>query len=116
MMPIFAASGIIVFSVAQIVREISYARRHHEPVRIFPTVSAGFLRALLILAITAAYVASMFFVGYFVTTFLFIFAAAYALGVKSLRAIALTACILVPLLYAFFILFLGAHLPSGVLI
>jgi hypothetical protein len=116
MMPIFAASGIIIFSIAQIVKEIAFAKRQDDLVRAVPPLSFGFLKAILILVISASYFAATFYIGYFVATTLYIFVAAYALGVKRLSSIALTAVILVPLLYGFFILFLGAHLPKGFLI
>lgn len=116
MMPIFAACGIIIFSVAQIIKEIAFARRQAEPVRAVPPLSTGFLKAVLILVISAAYFGASFYIGYFVSTAIFIFVAAYALGVKRLQSMVLTAVILIPLLYGFFILFLGAHLPKGILI
>lgn len=116
MMPEFAAWGIILFSVLQIVGEIRTARRAGVPVRAWPPVTVTFLRAVMMLAITVVYFAAMFWVGYFVSTFLFVVAGAKALGVKSWRAIAITVVVLLPCLYGFFIMFLGAHLPKGWLI
>lgn len=116
MMPIFAASGIIIFSIAQVVKEIAFAKRQDDLVRAVPPISSGFLKAVLTLVISVGYFAASFYIGYFVATTIYIFVAAYALGVKKLSSMALTAIILVPLLYGFFILFLGAHLPKGFLV
>ncbi len=116
MMPTFAACGIIIFSIAQIVKELVFARNQDSLVRAIPPVSKGVLKSFLILIISAAYFALSFYLGYFVSTALFIFVAAFALGVTSLRSVILTAVILLPLLYGFFIMFLGSNLPKGILL
>lgn len=116
MMPEFAAWGIILFSALQIFGEIKATRRAGALVRAVPPVSATFLRAVMMLAIAVVYFVAIFWVGYFVSTLLFVVAGALALGVKNWRAIGLTVIVLLPCLYGFFITFLGAHLPKGWLI
>lgn len=116
MMPNLAAYGIIAFSVIEVARNVRATRRAGVPVRAVPRVSNEFKRAVMIFTISVGYFVGMFWIGYFVTTFLYVFIASRALGVRSWKAIAITAFVLVPCLYLFFITFLGAHLPKGFLI
>lgn len=79
--------------------------------------SLDFQRAkpLLLCALTILYVFVIFELGYFSSTVLFLFAAALLVGIRNLKTIALTAVILIPLMYGFFIVFLKAPLPRGLL-
>ncbi len=54
-----------------------------------------------------------FEIGYFVTTFLFLVIAAWMSGIRDIQVIALTAALLLPALYAFFVLGLQADMPKG---
>lgn len=69
------------------------------------------LKPLLLVVFSVIYVLAMFEIGYFTASVLFLFMAVWMVGVRNLGAIALTAVILFPLMYAFFIVFLNANLP-----
>ena len=73
------------------------------------------MKPLLLAVLTVIYVLAMFWLGYFATSFLFLFMAAWMVGIRNIRAIALTAIILFPVMYGFFIVFLHANLPKGIL-
>ncbi len=62
------------------------------------------------------YVISIFFVGYYVSTILFIIFGCLLVGVRQLKTIVITTVVTLPLMYAFFELFLQAGLPRGWLI
>ncbi len=69
------------------------------------------IKPLLLVVLSVIYVLAMFEIGYFTASILFLFMAVWMVGVRNLRATALTAVILFPLMYAFFIVFLNANLP-----
>lgn len=74
---------------------------------------------LLPLVLTAAFVGYallIFVLGYYTTTLLFLVLLSVAVGIRSPKTIGLAAVIALPLLYAFFELFLGANMPQGLLI
>ena len=116
MMPTFAALGIIAFSVAYIVKDVIAGLRAGQPRSVVPALSTGFVRVVAVFVACAVYVVAILYLGFFVSTLLFVCISAAFLGVSSWRAIVLTAMVLLPLLYGFFILFLGANLPRGILI
>ena len=62
------------------------------------------------------YVITIFFVGYYVSTILFIIFGCLLVGVRQLKTIVITTVVTLPLMYAFFELFLQAGLPRGWLI
>ena len=62
------------------------------------------------------YVISIFFVGYYVSTILFIIFGCLLVGVRQLKTIVITTVVTLALMYAFFELFLQAGLPRGWLI
>ena len=62
------------------------------------------------------YVVTIFFVGYYVSTILFIIFGCLLVGVRQLKTIVITTVVTLPLMYAFFELFLQAGLPRGWLI
>jgi hypothetical protein len=61
-------------------------------------------------------VITIFFVGYYVSTILFIIIGCLLVGVRQLKTIIITTVVTLPLMYAFFELFLQAGLPRGWLI
>jgi hypothetical protein len=115
MMPIFAAAGVIVFSAYQIFQK-TVLNRDAPGTRIIPPLSKEFTRSTMVFALSAGYLFLIFRLGYFSSTLVFLCVSASALGVKSWRAIAITAIALLVAMYGFFILFLGAHLPKGLII
>lgn len=114
MMPVFAATGVIVFSSFHVAREV-IGRPGGDVVSILPIIDGNGWRIILMFAITVAYVITIFQLGYFVSTFLYLCLSPLALGVKSWRAIALTEVVMLPLMYGFFVLFLEVNLPKGLL-
>lgn len=73
-------------------------------------------KPLLLLALTILYVFTIFELGYFTSTLFFLFAASLMVGIRDLKTLVITAAILLPTMYAFFIVFLHAPLPKGVLL
>lgn len=67
--------------------------------------------ALLVIA----YWSLSFVIGYFVTTLLFLIIAAWMSGIRDIKVIAITAVILMPAIYGFFVLVLQADMPEGML-
>lgn len=74
------------------------------------------IKPLVITAGVVAYVNLFFVVGYYTTSALFLVVAAWLAGVRSIRAILITAVVTFPLMYAFFELFLEARMPRGFLV
>lgn len=72
-------------------------------------------KPLLLLALSILYVLVIFELGYFVSTLMFLFAASWTIGIRNHRTIAITAAVLIPAMYAFFVVFLKAPLPKGIL-
>ena len=64
-------------------------------------------------AATVLYVFAIFWIGYFTSTLVYIVGFALAVGVRDYRTIAMTVLIALPLMYAFFEIFLQAGLPRG---
>ena len=58
---------------------------------------------------------SIFVLGYFTSAILFLIIATFLVGLRNYRAILITIIVLFPLMYAFFVLFLKAQLPRGIL-
>ena len=73
------------------------------------------MKPLIICGVSIIYVLAIFEIGYFTSTVLFLISAPVLVGVRSPRAIVLTGIILLPVMYAFFVLFLQANLPKGIL-
>jgi len=72
-------------------------------------------KPVYIMLLGVIYSAAVFKVGFYATSFVFYFIAAYMTGLRDHKLILITAAILFPLLYAFFTLVLGAFLPEGIL-
>ena len=70
-------------------------------------------KQFVVLLLAVIYVPVMFEVGYFVTSFIFLVSAMLISGVRSPKTIAVTVVVTLPLMYAFFTLFLNAQLPDG---
>lgn len=58
---------------------------------------------------------SIFILGYFTSAILFLIVATFLVGLRNYKVILLTIIILFPLMYAFFVIFLKAQLPKGIL-
>lgn len=75
----------------------------------------GKAKPMLLCALTVLYVFAIFELGYFTSTTLFLFAAAWLVGIRDVRTILVTTVILIPLMYGFFVMFLSAPLPKGII-
>lgn len=71
------------------------------------------LKPLIVTLATVGYVLLMFVLGFFVTTALFVIVVGLILGVRNWRLTAITLLVTIPLIYLFFVTFLGARLPAG---
>ena len=113
--PQIAEIAIMVLAAGMLVR--SFMPRDVE--RLKGTVNFDFSytawKPVYILAVGAIYAIAVFKVGFYVTSFVFYFIAAYMTGLRNHKMIIITGLILFPLLYAFFTLALGAFLPEGIL-
>ena len=115
MMPIFAAAGVLLFSLFQIFRVLT--RPEAEPAGgRYLELDRDVLRPIVVTIATAAYVPLIVGLGYFAATAVYLVAVTLFLGVRSWRAIVLAAMLLLPLMYAFFVGFLDANLPEGIAI
>ena len=91
-------------------------KNRHQPARAEKVdIDLGFeaQKPMFALAASIAYVAMITVAGFFLTTTLFLIGVSLLLGVRNWRMILLTAIILMPLIYGFFVTFLGARLPQG---
>ena len=112
--PLFAGAAIIFTSILMVIRSIL------TPGLFTGTFqsSIGFndVQPLLLTAATVGYVLLIFELGYYTSSLLFLVIISLLVGVRNLKAIALTVLITFPLMYAFFELFLQAQMPRGVLV
>jgi hypothetical protein len=74
------------------------------------------IKPLVLTAGVVIYVNLFFVLGYYVTSALFLVVMAWLVGVRSVKAIAITAIVTFPLMYVFFELFLNARMPRGFLV
>lgn len=114
--PMFAAGSTIVLGLywmASVVLRRSEESLHE---RLPFDWSYDNLKPMVVFALTLGYVASIDILGYFATTTLFILVTSIALGMRRARSIVVTLVVLLPVMYAFFVMFLGAQLPRGLLI
>ena len=73
-------------------------------------------KQFVILFFSIIYVGSIFLIGYYVSTALFLILGCFLVGVRKPRFVMFTVIITLPLMYAFFELFLQAGLPRGLMI
>lgn len=112
--PLFAAIGTIVLSVVMIIdsfvdknpgmkKRIKFDWRYER------------IKPMVIFGLALLHVWTIFFIGYFTSAMLFFFLAVYMVGVRQNKTVLITGLILFPSMYAFFVLFLKAQLPKGLL-
>ena len=111
--PLFSAAGIILLSVLLIAFSLG-ARQGSEKIAF--ELGFGRLKPYLLAASTFVYIIAIFKVGYFVSSAAFLIGATLLLGIRNYLVILATAAVLFPAMYAFFVLFLKAQLPAGILI
>lgn len=112
--PLFAETCAILISGILIAGSFrSSARQENDRIDFRMTYSRA--KPLLLLGLSILYVLVIFELGYFTSTLLFLFLASWMIGIRNLKTIAITAAVLIPAMYAFFIVFLQAPLPKGIL-
>lgn len=114
-MPIFAAGSTLALSAFWIVRSIKF-RTPKASERIRFDWSYDNLKPMVIVAVTIAYVALIFALGYFAATALYLIVGSLVLGVTSWRMIAIAVLLLLPSMYLFFVILLAVNLPEGLLL
>jgi hypothetical protein len=72
-------------------------------------------KPLVIFAMVLLHIWLIFVLGYFTSAVIFFFVSTLAVGVKRYKTVLLSAVVLFPSMYAFFVLFLKAQLPRGLL-
>ncbi len=112
--PKFISGAIVFVSVLLLLRSLS-VKTIYEGRRIRLRASEE-LWPLFLTALMVGYVGLIFVLGYYATTFLFLPLLALLVGTRSIKAIIIATVVTLPLLYAFFESFLGAQMPSGLLI
>lgn len=112
--PLFATIGTIFLSLVIIVDSI-VDKRPEMKEKIKTDWRYDQKKPLVIFAIALLHIWSIFVIGYFTSAILFFFVAVFLVGVRQNKTVLLTAIILFPSMYAFFVLFLKAQLPRGVL-
>ena len=112
--PVFSSSAIIVISIVMLLRSWL------SPGVFKAKFQAGFTiehaKPLLLSAAVVCYVLVIFELGYYTSTLLFLISVSLAVGVRNLKTIGLTAVVTLPLMYAFFELFLQAQMPRGLFV
>ncbi len=113
--PQFAEIGIMVLAAGMLVR--SFMPRDIERLKGMVNFDFSYTawKPVYIMAVGVIYAIAVFEIGFYVTSFVFYFIAAYMTGLRNHKMIVITGLILFPLLYAFFTLALGAFLPEGIL-
>jgi hypothetical protein len=74
------------------------------------------LKAWIMAVVVVVYVLLIFELGYFTSTAIYLISTSYLTGLRDLKFVTITTVILIPLMYAFFEVFLQAGLPEGILI
>ncbi|MFY0611509.1 MAG: tripartite tricarboxylate transporter TctB family protein [Hyphomicrobiaceae bacterium] len=112
--PLFACASILAIACLMIVRSLFWPGVFTGKFQ--STVSFEAAKPLLLTAAVIVYVLLIFRLGYYTSSLLFLLLVSFAVGVRSLKVISLTALVTLPLMYAFFELFLQAQMPRGVLV
>ncbi len=73
------------------------------------------LKPIMLIVLSVLYIIAIIEIGYFVSSIFFLFLTTYAVGIRNLKAVVLTAIILFPTMYGFFVILLKAQLPQGIL-
>ena len=109
LLPTFCAISIIVFSILDYIQNSKFNNLQIQKIYIN-------FRPYVILFISIIYVILIILLGFFVSTIIYFIISSFYLGVKNYKHIFVTLIILIPLMYAFFVIFLKTSLPKGFLI
>jgi len=116
--PVFSCLSIVAISVLMIIRSVFspgvFTARSTHSFSLHSVLQQ--FRPLILTAAVVGYVLLFFKLGYYTSSFLFLLIISFAVGVRNSKVILLTAVITLPLMYAFFELFLKAQMPRGLLL
>lgn len=113
--PLFAEVSAVLISGLLIAGSLRPSVRQSDE-RVDLRITYSRAKPMLLLALSILYVFVIFELGYFASTLLFLFVATWMIGIRDLKPVIITAAILIPAMYAFFIVFLKAPLPKGALL
>ena len=112
--PLFAAGMTILLSILMLIN--SFISKNPDMKKKTQTDwSYEQKKPLVVLLVVLVHAWSMFIIGYFSSAILFFIVATLLVGIRRYKTIFMTGLILFPAMYAFFILFLKAQLPRGIL-
>ena len=112
--PLFAAVGTIFLSLIMIANTF-ISKKPVLRERIKFDLSYSRIKPFLLCILVCLHIWSIFVIGYFSSAILFLIIATLVVGIRQYRTVFLTGIILFPSMYAFFVLFLKANLPRGIL-
>ena len=107
-------SGMTIFICLFLLFDAFSSRKNLEKTKFDFSFAAN--KQYIVLMLSIIFVPTIFIVGFFTASFFLLVSGAVVVGVRSKRAIILMVCLSLPLMYAFFELFLNAQLPRGILI
>ncbi len=107
-------SGMTIFICLFLLLDAFSYRKNLEKTKFDFSFAAN--KQYIVLILSIIFVPTIFIVGFFTASFFLLVSGAVVVGVRSKRAIILMVCLSLPLMYAFFELFLNAQLPRGILI
>jgi len=113
MFPTFAATCTILLAIYWSMIALMKRRERVRGEHVDFSLTYERLKPIIAVVATIAYVVLMFALGFFTTTALYIVAMCLVLGVRNWRTVAYTMVVVLPLIYVFFVTFLGARLPTG---
>ena len=112
--PLFATIGTIALSIAMIVNSfIDKNPAMREKIKFDWRYER--IKPMVIFGVALLHIWSIFLIGYFTSAILFFGLAVFLVGVRQNKTVLITAIVLFPAMYAFFVLFLKAQLPRGIL-
>ncbi len=111
-LPRFCAIVAVVILLIMLVKDFLSIKK--EKIKFDISYQAN--KQFVILFFSILYVISIFLIGYYVSTAIFLVLGCFLVGVRKLRFVIFTVVITLPLMYAFFELFLQAGLPRGLMI
>ena len=113
--PIFSF-GAIIFCSLIILLSSFFKKNPSMKAKMKFKLDRAAVRPLVLTGLVFLHIWLMNVIGYFSSALLFLISASLFLGIRNYRSLIVTIVILFPALYAFFIIFLQAELPSGILI
>jgi len=112
--PLFASIGTILLSVGMIINSFTDKNPGmKEKIKI--DWSYDQKKPLIIFVVALLHIWSIFFIGYFTSAILFFIVTVFLVGIRQKKMVFVTGIVLFPVMYAFFVLFLKAQLPRGIL-